>query len=224
MSDSVPENSFSGVIKVLKLTSGEEVIGLVSDASPEKYTISFPARLDFYTKRDEQGNLIELVKLTNYLSNIKGYEINLPKDVTIYIGSPVEDLQKMYETYLIAIQTDPKSILTSGELDQEFSTESGLQLLNDLFNNNEFVNFVNELIENFENSEIVIEDEDLDMEDVSDLEPESPINHPSQEEAPSPPKPKKRRIMNPEAQKLPYKPDGNPNKAESWSDDPKDYI
>jgi hypothetical protein len=218
MSDSLPENSFSGVIRVLKLTSGEEVIALVSEASPEKYSIKLPARLDTFYSRDENGELLEYVKLTNYLSNIKGFEINLPRDVVIYIGSPNTDLEKMYETYIIAMQQDPKVVITSGEIDQQ-SSEHGLQLLNELFNNEDFVNFVNDLIENFEGAEIVIEDDEGEEE-----EPEKPLIEPVKEEAPKPSKPKKRRTMNPEAKKLPYNPEANPNSAEGWSDNPNDYI
>jgi hypothetical protein len=218
MSDSLPENSFSGVIRVLKLTSGEEVIALVSEASPEKYSIKLPARLDTFYSRDENGELLEYVKLTNYLSNIKGFEINLPRDVVIYIGSPNIDLEKMYETYIIAMQQDPKVVITSGEIDQQ-SSENGLQLLNELFNNEDFVNFVNDLIENFEGAEIVIDDDEGEEE-----EPEKPVIEPVKEEAPKPSKPKKRRTMNPEAKKLPYNPEANPNSAEGWSDNPNDYL
>lgn len=218
MSDSLPENSFSGIIRVLKLTSGEEVIALVSEASPEKYSIKLPARLDTFYTRDQNGELLEYVKLTNYLSNIKGYEISLPRDVVIYSGAPTPDLEKMYETYIVAMQQDPKVVITSGELDQQ-SSENGLQLLNELFNNEDFVNFVNDLIENYEGAEIVLDDEAEEEED-----PEKPAIEPVKEEAPKPSKPKKRRTMNPEAKKLPYNPEANPNSAEGWSDNPNDYI
>lgn len=218
MSDSLPENSFSGIIRVLKLTSGEEVIALVSDASPEKYSIKLPARLDTFYSRDENGELLEFVKLTNYLSNIKGYEINLPRDVVIYIGSPTPELEKMYETYIVAMQQDPKVVITSGEMDQQ-SSENGLQLLNELFNNEDFVNFVNDLIENFEGAEIVLDDDE-----EAEEEPEKPAIEPAKEEAPKPSKPKKRRTMNPETKKLPYNPEANPNSAEGWSDNPNDYL
>lgn len=218
MSDSLPENSFSGIIRVLKLTSGEEVIALVSDASPEKYSIKLPARLDTFYSRDENGELLEFVKLTNYLSNIKGYEINLPRDVVIYLGSPTPDLEKMYETYIVAMQQDPKVVITSGEMDQQ-SSENGLQLLNELFNNEDFVNFVNDLIENFEGAEIVLDDDE-----EAEEEPEKPSVEPTKEEAPKPSKPKKRRTMNPEAKKLPYNPEANPNSPEGWSDNPNDYL
>lgn len=225
MSDSLPEDSFSGAIRVVKLTSGEEVIALIKEASPDKITLNFPARIDTYFTRDPNGELYECVKLTNYLSNIKGYEINLPRDVIVYMGSPMTQLEKMYETYFQTMQTDPKVVITSGELDQAMGPEAGLQLLNELFNNDDFVNFVNDLIDNFEGAEISIDiDEESDESEAEEYEPETPVIEPAKEEAPKPPKAKKRRIMNPESKKLPYEPDAPANKPESWSDNPSDYL
>jgi len=225
MSDSLPEDSFSGVIRVVKLTSGEEVISLMKDASPDKVTLSFPARIDTYFTRDPNGELFECVKLTNYLSNIKGYEINLPRDVIVYSGSAMPQLEKMYETYYETMQTDPKVVITSGELDQGMGPEAGLHLLNELFNNEDFVNFVNDLIDNFEGVEISMDiDDEAEEIEIEDFEPETPVIEPVKEEAPKPSKPKKRRVMNPESKKLPYEPDAPANKPESWSDNPNDYL
>jgi hypothetical protein len=104
------------------------------------------------------------------LSNIKGYQINLPKDVIVYTGVPMTQLEKMYETYYVTMQTDPKVVITSGEIDQIENPENGLKLLNDLFNNDDFVNFVNDLIDNFEGAEIIIDDDDeiLEIENKED--------------------------------------------------------
>ena len=56
MSDSLPENSFSGVLRVVKLLTGEELIGLVNEATPEKITIKLPAKLESYMNKDSNGN------------------------------------------------------------------------------------------------------------------------------------------------------------------------
>lgn len=218
MSDSLPENSFSGVLRVVKLTTGEEIIGLVSEASPEKISIKLPARLDVYMSRDQNGQLVEYVKLTNFLANIEGYEISLPRTVVVYTGKPAIDLEKMYEVYFVTMQTDPKSVVSSGPEDGIVGPENGLQLLNDLFNNADFVDFVNELIDNFENAEIFIEEE------LEDIEQEGIIDEEEVLEAQTPPKPKKRSRMKPEKKILPYNPEGDPNKAESWPDDPSEYF
>ena len=220
MSDSLPENSFSGILRVIKLTSGEEVIGLVSEAMPDKIAIKLPAKLENFMQKDADGNLIECIKLSNYLTNIRGQEIAIPRDVIIYMGQPALDLEKMYDVYFMTMQTDPKSIISSAPEDSENNPEFGLQLLNDLFNNEDFVNFVNDLIENFENVEIVTDDDDWDEETVA----ESPISPLSEEEPTQKPKKKKRKAIKPETNKLPYNPDSPPDTPESWSDDPRDYL
>jgi len=222
MSESLPENSFGGVLRVVKLTSGEEIIGMVNEAYPDRISIKLPARIETYVVRDEKSELIEYVKLTNYLSNIRGYEISLSRNVIVYMGSPALELEKMYEVFFMAMQTDSKTTIAPMPDDMKFGHEAGLQMLNDLFTNEDFVNFVNDMIDSFEAAEILIEDDDI--EEIEESEAESPVLDVPQEEPPSPPKPKKRRTMNPEIKKLPFNPEGDPKSAESWSDDPKDYL
>jgi hypothetical protein len=93
--------------------------------------------------------------------------------------------------------------------------EHGLELLNELFNNEDFVTFVNDLIENFEGEAI----EDIEEEDV-----ESFIQPQPEEEPDTQPKKKKRRRIKPETNKLPYNPENPPEDPESWSDNPMDYL
>jgi hypothetical protein len=219
MSDSLPENSFSGILRVVKLITGEELIGMVCEAMPDKVTIKLPAKMELYNSKDPDGNIVEYVKLTNYLSSIKGYEISISRTAILYIGQPALDLEKMYEIYFMAMQNDPSTIISSMPEGHE-SVESGLKLLNDLFNNEDFVDFVNELIENFEGVEILTELEDDGEENESDsfIEP-----LPEDEPEPKPAK-RKRNKAKPEGRKLPYKPDSPPEDPESWSDNPEDYI
>lgn len=220
MSDSLPENSFSGALRVVKLTSGEELIGMVSEAAPDKINIKLPAMLENYYTKDPNNQIVEYVKLTNYLLNIKGHEVNLPRSVIVYIGQPAIELEKMYEVYFMTMQTDSKAIISSGPED-DIVAEDGLVLLNNLFNNPDFVNFVNDLIDSFEGVEI---DEEDDDEDWDDTVAESPISPPEEEAPETAPKRKKRKAMKPETNKLPYKPEANPNTPEGWSDNPSDYI
>jgi hypothetical protein len=154
------------------------------------------------------------------LLNVKGYEVNLPRSVIVYIGIPAIELEKMYEVYFMAMQSYSKTIISSGPED-EIGSENGLQLLNDLFNNPDFVNFVNDLIDNFEGVEIL---DDSDDEDWDDVVAESPISPPEKKPSEDAPKKKKRKAMKPETNKLPYKPEANPNTPEGWSDNPLDYI
>lgn len=216
MSETLPENSFSGVLKVLKLTSGEEIIGFVNDANSEKILIKLPAKMDNFETKDAEGNIIEYVKLTNYLCNIKSLEVFIPKNALIFIASPSIELEKMYEVYFLTMQTAPKSFVSYDE-NMDIGPEAGLHLLNNLFNNEDFVNFVNDLIENFENVEIITDDSEL-------FELEGDISDPELEDLKTPPTPKKRPKMKPEKKSLPFKPDSDPKKPESWSDNPLDYL
>ena len=216
MSESLPENSFSGVLKVVKLLTGEEVVGLVSEPTPDKILIKLPARLDnYYTKTEKEG-IVEYVKLTNYFVNLNSQEASFFKTAVVYIGDASLELQKMYEVYFLAMQTDPKSLLENMPA-SENNTDNGLQLLNDLFNNEDFVNFVNDLIETYEDSELF---EDDGEEEVVELDMEEA----EQEQPKAQPKPKKRTRVKPETNKLPYNPEQPPENPESWSDNPSDYI
>jgi len=215
MSDSLPENPFSGVLRVVKLITGEELVGLVSEPTPEKINIKLPAKMENYTTRSENNEIVEYVKLTNYFANLRNYEAIVNKNCVVFIGEPSLELEKMYEVYFMTMQTDPKSIIASNNETNDHN-QQGLHLLNDLFNNEDFVIFVNDLIDSFEGAEILIEDDDEEAEsDISDSPPEPPEPQP---------KPKKRRKVKPEGNKLPYNPEANPNSAEGWSDNPEDYI
>jgi len=219
MSDSLPENSFSGALRVVKLTSGEEIIGLVSEPAPDKINIKLPAKLENYYGKDETGGAVEYVRLTNYLMNVKSFEVSIPKSVLVYTGHPTLELEKMYEVFFMTMQTDPKLIV--GNVPENLTgPENGLQLLNELFNNEDFVNFVNDLIENFEGVEILMDD--IDEDEISE---ENDITEDfSTVEAPKPPKRKKRNTMKPEKKSLPYNPDKDPKDPESWPDDPSQYL
>jgi hypothetical protein len=219
MSDSLPENSFSGALRVVKLTSGEEIIGLVSEPSPDKLNIKLPAKLENYYTKDETGEMVEYVKLTNYLMNIKSFEVFIPTTVVVYTGHPTIELEKMYEVFFMTMQTDPKLIVRNMPENLN-GTENGLQLLNELFNNEDFVNFVNDLIENFEGVEILLDD----LDDDDSIEENDITEDFSAAEAPKPRKKKKRNTMKPEKKSLPYNPDKDPKDPESWSDNPGDYL
>jgi len=82
---------------------------------------------------------------------------------------------------------------------------------------NHFVNFVNDLIETYEDSELF---EDDGEEEVVELDMEEA----EQEQPKAQPKPKKRTRVKPETNKLPYNPEQPPENPESWSDNPSDYI
>ena len=224
MSDEVQETPFGGIIRVVKLINGDELIGLVRDAQLDKIVILFPAKIETALSREESGDIIEYFKLTNYAANLQFFEISINRTSILYTGSPAEDLSKMYDVFFQTMQTDPKSIMQNISDDIVVGPEAGLIMLNELFNNEDFVNFVNDMIDTYEGAEIMV-DVDDDGEEIEESEKQEPsVEDLLIEEAPKPPKPIKRRTMNPETKKLPYKPDGDPNKAESWSDDPSEYF
>lgn len=214
MSESLPENPVSGKLRVVRLMTGEELIGLVNDVSQYDISIRLPALMETYATKTPEGDVVEFVKLVNYLYNIKGFEIIVPRTSIVYSGEPTEELNQMYEAYLVLIQDNPKSAIAPNNVYVQ-DPSHGLQLLNDLFNNEEFVSFVNELVENFESIEI-------DSGDLEDLE--SSVLEEEEDTAPSPPKKKKRSKVKPETNKMPYNPDSPPEDPQSWSDNPNDYI
>lgn len=222
MSDLVPEHHFDGIVRVVKLINGDELLGIVRDATPDRVVLILPAKVETAFAKDENNSLVEYVKLINYAANVVNHEITLNRNAIMYIAAPIPELNKMYDTFFITMKNDPTAIINNSNNDILIGPEAGLQMLNELFTNEDFVNFVNDLIDSFEAAEILIEDDDI--EEIEESEAELPITDTPQEEAPSPPKPKKRRTMNPEIKKLPFNPEGDPKSAESWSDDPKDYL
>lgn len=216
MSDSLPEKPVSGSIRIVRLMTGEELIGFVKDESVDFLKVRLPAALENYSTTSPNGDMIQFVKLVNYLHNVKGFEIYIPRTAVVYTGEPSEELHKMYETYLTVIQDNPDAALAPPTGN---NPNHGLQLLNDLFNNEDFVNFVNDLMDNFENVEV-----ELSEDDENEFDAESSISLPEPEEPKPQPKRKKRRKVKPEASKMPYNPDNPPEDPESWSDNPLDYL
>ena len=224
MSDEAQETPCDGIVRVVKLMNGEELLGIVQDVCTNHISMILPAKVETAYSKDENGILIEYVKLTNYAASVKNSEIVLNKNAIMFIGDPISDMLVMYQTFSEAMKTDPESVRTSTSDEGVSSPQAGLMMLNELFNNEDFVNFVNDMIDTYEGAEIMI-DVDDDGEEIEESDKQEPsVEDLLIEEAPKPPKPIKRRTMNPETKKLPYKPDGDPNKAESWSDDPSEYF
>lgn len=206
MSDQTDDFS-SEVIYIVKLVTGEEIVGIVQNELNDVYDISFPARIDVSYGKGP-GGATEFVKLSNYAASVNNYVVSIPKSATIFVGKPNDELKIMYLTYCKYMQENPKMIISSAGEDASNANEKhGLELLNELFNNSDFVEFVNELIDNYENSETIeIENEEHVEEEEEEIKPK-----------------KKKKVKN-EGFKLPYNPEANPNTAEGWSDNPNDYI
>jgi hypothetical protein len=202
--------------------NGEELLGIVQDVCTNHISMILPAKVETAYSKDENGILIEYVKLTNYAASVKNSEIVLNKNAIMFIGDPISDMLVMYQTFSEAMKTDPESVRTSTSDEGVSSPQAGLMMLNELFNNEDFVNFVNDMIDSFEGSEVILDEE---LEEIEESEQQEPsVEDLLVEESPKPPKPVKRRTMNPETKKLPFNPESSPNSAESWSDNPEDYI
>lgn len=222
MSDEAQETPFNGLVRVVKLMNGEELLGIVQDVCTNHISMILPAKVETAYSKDENGLIIEYVKLTNYAASVKNSEIVLNKNAIMFIGDPISDMLVMYETFSEAMKTDPESVRTSTTGEGVSNPQAGLMMLNELFNNEDFVNFVNDMIDSFEGSEVILDEE---LEEIEESEQQEPtVEDLLVEESPKPPKPVKRRTMNPETKKLPFNPESSPNSAESWSDNPEDYI
>lgn len=230
MSDLVPETPFDGIVRIVKLTNGDELIGIVRDDAQDKIKLVLPALVETAYSKDTENNLIEYVKLINYAANVKNYEITINRSSIMYTAMAIPELEKMYETFFHTMKTDPSSILKHDSTEIILGPEAGLQMLNELFNNEDFVNFVNDMIDSFEGENVLNEIIEDEGEDVSEDDngplflPEASINDPKPEEAPRPPKKKKRKRVNPGTNDIPFNPEANPNSAEGWSDNPQDYL
>jgi hypothetical protein len=212
------DNISSEVIHVIKLVTGEEIVGILTSDTNNVYCISFPARVDVHYGKGPEG-MTEFVKLSNYAASVSNFKINIPQSATVFVGKPNDELRLMYLTYCEYMRQNPKIIISSAGEDSATQNEMhGLELLNDLFNNADFVEFVNELIENYEGVSIEEEDDEDSVEEIEEL-----IETKEVEEPEIIPKKKKKKIK-PESNKLPYNPDAPPNTAEGWSDNPNDYL
>lgn len=205
------ESQSSAAFRVIKLVSGEELVATLMDDLNDFYEVSYPAKIETHAESNQQG-IVEYIKLTNYVANTKNFLIKIPKSAIIFISETSDDLTKMYSAYVQIMMENPKSILgsESGNINGQANL-AGLQLLNELFNNEDFVEFVNDLIDNYDGVEIIDEEpeeEEIIIEEIEEKEP----------------KQKKKRKVKPEGNKLPYNPEANPNSAEGWSDNPTDYL
>lgn len=206
MSDESNDSSES--IRVVKLTTGEEIVGILMNDSETEYELSFPARIDVSYGKGPEGPT-EFVKLSNYAAFTLTFVVKIPATSVIYISKPNDELKVMYMTYCEYLRQNPKMIISSAAEDASGDAQfTGLEMLNELFNNSDFVEFVNDLIENYEETEIIeLDDEEEKVEEKI-------------EES----KAKKKKKVKPEISKLPYNPEANPNTAEGWSDNPNDYL
>lgn len=200
----------SSSIKVVKFSSGEEVIGQVTESENE-ISLFNPAKIVIYTSTNEQGQVVECLRLTSYLANIKEKEITVLRQYIMYIADPSEDIAKMYQGYLSFMEGITDSI-TTAELD---NSEDPIETVWQLFSDQNFVEFMQDLYED-NAMDFDVSEEDID-EEIDEL-------WKNEIEKKEPKKAKKKKRYKKEDLKLPYNPEADYRDPKSWSDNPEDYL
>jgi hypothetical protein len=202
-------NQASSSIKVVKFSSGEEVISLVMESETE-LLLSNPAKIVIYTSSNDEGHVVECLRLTSYLANIKEKEITVLRQYVMYVAEPHEDILNMYTSYIKFMEGVTEGI-TTAELDTKGDPA---EVAWELFSDENFVEFIQDLYEehaiDIDVSEEEIDDEldELWKEEVEKKEPK---------------KAKKKRYKKEET-KMPYNPEADIRDPKSWSDNPEDYL
>ena len=201
-------NQASSSIKVVKFTSGEEVVAIVLESENE-IVISDPAKVVVYTSSNDQGQVVECLRLTSYLANTKETQMSILKNYIIYITDPSEDLLKMYNAYLSFMSGNTFDSMVAELQDDPEPLEMAWTLLSDA----NFIQFMQELYE----------DNNFDIEEIEEIETfEAPITETPKEEAKK--EKKKKKKYKKDELKLPYTPEGDIADPKSWSDNPEDYL
>ena len=193
-------------IRVVKLSTGEEIISFVSESENEIILVN-PAKIITYTTATSEGAVLECIRLTSYLGNIEAKSITLLKQYVLYIATPSEEIFKMYQSYINFMQGIEDKMITGTIEDQADSNEVAWNL----FSDPEFVNFLQDMFEDH-----LAENEEMDEEEVEELEKEW-------EKEVEKKKSKKKKFKKEEL-KLPYKPEEEASDPRSWSDNPEDYL
>lgn len=195
----------SSSVKVVKFTTGEEVVAIVEERESE-IVLTDPAKIVVYSTSNESGQVIECVRLISYLGNIQEKQITILKQYVMYISTPVEDIQRMYESYQQFMNG-----LTNEIMGAELEEADSMEIAWNMFSDPEFVNFLQDMFEDH-----LAENEEMDEEEVEELEKEW-------EKEVEKKKSKKKKFKKEEL-KLPYKPEEEASDPRSWSDNPEDYL
>jgi hypothetical protein len=194
----------SSSVKVVKFTSGEEVVASVVENENE-ITLFNPAKIITYSSSTPEGHVIECIRLVSYLANTNLESIEIANKQIIYTSAPSEDILKMYEAY---------TSFMSGLTDETLSAAVGpnadpMESMWNLFSDPQFVDFMQDIYEEHL-QEIENIDEEIE-EDFDELDKEWE-------------KTVKKNKQKKEEFKLPYNPDAKISDPESWSDNPEDYL
>ena len=192
-------------VKVVKFTTGEEVVAIVQEKENE-VVLTDPAKIVVYSTSNEEGHVVECVRLTSYLGNVQDKQITILKQYIMYISSPVEDIQRMYDAYIKFMNGTSDEIMAA-----EIEDPDTMELAWNMFSDPEFVEFLQEMFDDH-----LAENAELDEEEAEELEKEW--------EKEIEPKKARKRKSKIEELKLPYNPEEEASDPRSWSDNPEDYL
>jgi hypothetical protein len=195
----------SSSVKVVKFTTGEEVVAIVQEKENE-VVLTDPAKIVVYSTSNEEGHVVECVRLTSYLGNVQDKQITILKQYIMYISSPVEDIQRMYDAYIKFMNGTSDEIMAA-----EIEEPDTMELAWNMFSDPEFVEFLQDMFDDH-----LAENAELDEEEVEELEREW--------EKEIEPKKAKKRKSKIEELRLPYNPEEEASDPRSWSDNPEDYL
>lgn len=193
-------------IRVVKLSTGEELISIVDELDGE-VVLHNPAKIMTYTTATQDGAVMECIRLTSYLGNIDVKSMSILKQYILYIANPSEEINKMYDSFINFMKGVTDKMIT-GTIDDADSPEDTAW---NLFSDPEFVDFLQDIYEehlsDMEDVEEIV-DEELDAKWEKEVEKSK----------------KKRKKYKKEELKLPYNPEMEASDPQSWSDNPEDYI
>jgi hypothetical protein len=124
----------------------------------------------------------------------------------MYISSPVEDIQRMYDAYIKFMNGMSEEIMAA-----EIEEPDTMELAWNMFSDPEFVEFLQDMFDDH-----LAENAELDEDEAEELEKEW--------EKEIEPKKSKKRKSKIEELKLPYNPEEEASDPRSWSDNPEDYL
>lgn len=82
------------MIRVLKLTTGEEIVGVIEDKDTSIF-VKWPVKLSFTTENDETRPRI---KVDLFAGQVRGHSVDIDKSFIIYTGEPTPELKEYYDT------------------------------------------------------------------------------------------------------------------------------
>ncbi len=82
------------MIRVIKLTTGEEVVGVVEEKSDSIF-VKWPVKLVMHATEGEEK---PRVRVELFAAQVKGHSVEINNKNVLYVGEPVPELRDYYDT------------------------------------------------------------------------------------------------------------------------------